>query len=162
MIAFLAKQNITLEFNEKIAPALGVSYRGKIALLPGQSKAEEFTTLVHETAHELLHKAERRTLTTATVDELFTLAEEKDGLFTSKEARSLGILDSVLVRLRQRGRLERMSRGVYRIAHYPAERLAQYRESILWAQASNGPERVALSHETALLLYGFRMRTPPM
>jgi hypothetical protein len=69
MIAFLAQQNITLEFNEKIAPALGVSYGGKIALLPGQSKAEEFTTLVHETAHELLHRAERRTMTTATVRE---------------------------------------------------------------------------------------------
>jgi hypothetical protein len=38
-------------------------------LLPGQSKAEEFTTLVHETAHELLHKAERRTMTTPTVRE---------------------------------------------------------------------------------------------
>lgn len=88
------------------------------------------------------------------MDELFALAEEQDGLFTSKEARSLGIRDSVLVRLRQRGRLERMSRGVYRIAHYPAERLAQYREAILWAQASNGPERIALSQETALLLYG--------
>jgi hypothetical protein len=69
LIAFLAQQNIRLEFNEKIAPALGVSYGGKIALLPGQSKAEEFTTLVHETAHELLHKAERRTMTTATVRE---------------------------------------------------------------------------------------------
>jgi predicted transcriptional regulator of viral defense system len=88
------------------------------------------------------------------MDELFALAEEQDGLFTSREARSLGIQDSVLVRLRQRGRLERMSRGVYRIAHYPAERLAQYREAVLWAQASNGPERIALSHETALLLYG--------
>jgi len=88
------------------------------------------------------------------MDELFALAEEQDGLFTSKEARSLGIQDSVLVRLRQRGRLERMSRGVYRIAHYPTERLAQYREAILWAQASSGPELIALSHETALLLYG--------
>jgi hypothetical protein len=63
LFAFLAQQNIRLEFNEKIAPALGVSYGGKIALLPGQSKAEEFTTLVHETAHELLHRAERRTMT---------------------------------------------------------------------------------------------------
>jgi hypothetical protein len=69
LIAFLTQQNIALEFSEKIAPALGVSYGGKIALLPGQSKAEEFTTLVHETAHELLHKAERRTMTTATVRE---------------------------------------------------------------------------------------------
>jgi len=69
LIDFLAQQNIALEFNEKIAPALGVSYGGKIALLPGQSKAEEFVSLVHETAHELLHKAERRTMTTATVRE---------------------------------------------------------------------------------------------
>ena len=69
LIDFLNQQNVALEFNEKIAPALGVSYGGKIALLPGQSKPEEFTTLVHETAHELLHKAERRTMTTATVRE---------------------------------------------------------------------------------------------
>jgi hypothetical protein len=66
---FLAQQNIELEFNERIAPALGVSYGGKIALLPGQSKAEEFVTLIHETAHELLHRAERRTFTTPTVRE---------------------------------------------------------------------------------------------
>lgn len=89
------------------------------------------------------------------MDELYALAEEHDGLLTSKEARALGIRDSVLVRLMQRGRLERMSRGVYRIAHYPIDRLAQYREAVLWAQASHhGPERVALSHETALVLYG--------
>ena len=69
LIDFLSQQNIALELSEKIAPALGVSYGGKIALLPGQSKAEEFTTLVHETAHELLHKAERRTITTQTVRE---------------------------------------------------------------------------------------------
>jgi len=69
LIVFLDEQNIKLEYNEKIAPALGVSYGGRIALLPGQSQAEEFTTLVHECAHELLHKTERRTMTTATVRE---------------------------------------------------------------------------------------------
>jgi predicted transcriptional regulator of viral defense system len=88
------------------------------------------------------------------MDELYALAEEHDGLLASKDARALGIQDSVLVRLAQRGRLERMSRGVYRIAHFPADRLAQYREAVLWARASQGPERIALSHETALLLYG--------
>jgi predicted transcriptional regulator of viral defense system len=88
------------------------------------------------------------------MDELYALAEEHDGLLLSKEARALGIADSVLVRLAQRGRLERMTRGVYRIANYPADRLAQYREAILWVRASHGPEQVALSHETALALYG--------
>jgi hypothetical protein len=66
---FVKRQNIALEYNEKIAPALGVSYGGKIVLLPGQSKAAEFPTLVHELAHEILHNAERRILTTQTVRE---------------------------------------------------------------------------------------------
>ena len=73
----------------------------------------------------------------------------------------MGIQDSVLVRLAQRGRLERVSRGVYRIARYPAGRLDQYREAVMWAQASQGPECIALSHETALLLYGISDANPP-
>jgi len=69
LIDFIAAQGIQLEFKESIAPALGMSYGGKIAILPGQSPAEEFSTLVHEASHELLHKAERRTATTKTVRE---------------------------------------------------------------------------------------------
>ena len=69
LIGFITAQGIKLEFNEHIAPAMGMSYGGKIVLLPGQSKAEEFATLVHELAHEMLHKAERRTQTTKTVRE---------------------------------------------------------------------------------------------
>ena len=70
LAAFLKSKGITLVYNPNIAPALGMSYGGRIAILPGQSKAEEFSTLVHETAHELLHKAERRTATTKTMREL--------------------------------------------------------------------------------------------
>jgi len=69
LFTVIERQNITLEYNETIAPALGVSYGGKIVLLPGQSKAEGFTTLVHELAHEILHKAEGRSLTTKTLRE---------------------------------------------------------------------------------------------
>ena len=69
LAAFLKARGIQLVYNPKIAPALGVSYGGRIAILPGQSKAEEFSTLIHETAHELLHKADRRTATTKTVKE---------------------------------------------------------------------------------------------
>ena len=69
LAAFLNTQGVQLVYNPKIAPALGMSYGGRIAILPGQTKAEEFSTLVHETAHEMLHKAERRTATTKTVRE---------------------------------------------------------------------------------------------
>ena len=88
------------------------------------------------------------------LDELLPLAEQNDGLVTATQARALGIADSVLARLTQRGKLERVTRGVYRIPYFPADRLSQYREAVLWARASQGPEQVALSHETALGVYG--------
>jgi len=69
LIDFIIAQGIELEFNERIAPAMGMSYGGKIVLLPGQSKAEEFSCLVHELGHELAHKSERRNATTKTVRE---------------------------------------------------------------------------------------------
>jgi hypothetical protein len=69
LTAFLSSKGITVSYSEKIAPALGMSYGGRIALLPGQSKAETFSTLVHEAGHELLHRSERRTATTKTVRE---------------------------------------------------------------------------------------------
>ena len=69
LLSFIDRQGIELVFTENIAPALGMSYGGRIAILPGQSKAEIFATLVHELAHEMLHKAERRTATTKVVRE---------------------------------------------------------------------------------------------
>lgn len=70
LAAFLGRNGVQLVYSEKIAPALGMSYGGRIAILPGQTKAEEFSTLVHEAAHEMLHKAERRTATTKAIREL--------------------------------------------------------------------------------------------
>lgn len=98
------------------------------------------------------------------MDQLIAIAEENDGLLTSKQARNAGILDSVLVRLAQRGRLERAARGVYRIAHFPQSKFSQYREALMWAEANHGPEEpeVALSHETALALYGVSDANPSL
>ena len=69
LVSYIERQSIELVFTENIAPALGVSYGGRIAILPGLSEAEEFSTLVHELAHEMLHKADRRTTTTKVVKE---------------------------------------------------------------------------------------------
>jgi predicted transcriptional regulator of viral defense system len=88
------------------------------------------------------------------IHELLALGEENDGFVTASQARAIGIVDSVMARMTRRGKLDRVARGVYRIPYYPSDRLSQYREAILWARASHGPENVALSHETALAAYG--------
>lgn len=66
---FASSQGITVEYSTDIAPARGMSCGGRIALLPGQSAAEEFSTLAHEIAHELLHRGDRRADTTKRVRE---------------------------------------------------------------------------------------------
>jgi antirestriction protein ArdC len=66
---FVAEQGIALEYSDDIAPARGTSSGGKITLLPGQSPAEEFATLAHEVAHEMMHRDERRSATTKRIRE---------------------------------------------------------------------------------------------
>jgi antirestriction protein ArdC len=67
--SFASAQGIAVGYSEQIAPARGVSSGGKITLLPGHSPAEEFSTLAHELAHELLHRDDRRGCTSRTIRE---------------------------------------------------------------------------------------------
>lgn len=69
LIELVESQQIKLEFSDKISPARGMSYGGMIRVLPDMQPTETLATLVHELAHEMLHRAERRTLTTKTVRE---------------------------------------------------------------------------------------------
>lgn len=93
-------------------------------------------------------------------DELAGLAEDNDGLITAAQARAAGITDSVLARLVQRERIERIARGVYRIPYFPPDRFSQYREAVLWAKANRGPGTVAISRATALAVYGISDANP--
>jgi hypothetical protein len=70
LVKFVESQNVTLNYSERIAPTRGLSFGGKITLLSGMQPAEEFSTLVHEIAHEMLHRGERRTLTPKQVREI--------------------------------------------------------------------------------------------
>jgi N-terminal domain of anti-restriction factor ArdC len=69
LFEFVQSQSVELSYSERIAPAKGLSHGGKITLLSGMKPAEEFSTLVHEIGHEMLHRGDRRTLTTKKVRE---------------------------------------------------------------------------------------------
>ena len=53
LFKFVEGLGIELNYSERIAPAKGLSQGGKITLQLGMKPAEEFSTLVHEIAHEL-------------------------------------------------------------------------------------------------------------
>ena len=88
------------------------------------------------------------------------LAANNDGLLTSDQARGEHFSDSVLARLVQRGRIVRIARGVYRIPYLSPGRFSQYREVVVWAKANRGSDPVALSHATALVVYGISDSNP--
>jgi antirestriction protein ArdC len=67
--SFASAQGISIDYSLAIAPARGMSSGGKITLLPDQPPAEEFSTLAHELAHELLHRGERRSATSRRIRE---------------------------------------------------------------------------------------------
>jgi len=67
--SFASAQSISINYSMEIAPARGMSSGGKITLLPGQSPAEEFSTLAHELAHELLYRGNRRSATSRRIRE---------------------------------------------------------------------------------------------
>lgn len=66
---FVAEKHIELLYSADIGSAHGRSHGGKITLRTDLSPAEEFSTLVHELAHEMLHRGDRRKVTSKTVRE---------------------------------------------------------------------------------------------
>jgi predicted transcriptional regulator of viral defense system len=81
--------------------------------------------------------------------ELAAVAAGQHGCITQKEASELGFKRMTLVRMAERGQLERRSQGVYRVPLIPDGPLDAYMEATLWPRGASG----VLSHETALALY---------
>jgi antirestriction protein ArdC len=66
---FVRENGIELRYSDEIAPARGMAEKGKITLLPEQTPAETFATLVHELAHSEMHFGDRRQETTKRIRE---------------------------------------------------------------------------------------------
>lgn len=80
---------------------------------------------------------------------LFELAATQGGYFTAAQAREIGYDSRTLWHHAKTGQLERVSRGFYRLAEFPADS----HEDVIAAWVKAGPDRAAVSHETALALY---------
>lgn len=78
--------------------------------------------------------------------QLYEKATGQHGIVTTNDARELGIDGAVLRMLHSRGRMVRLSRGVYRFPEMPAGPLDQYAAATFWPQGVRG----VLSHATAL------------
>jgi predicted transcriptional regulator of viral defense system len=86
----------------------------------------------------------------AVYTELAEVANEQYGFLTPEDAREREIDPINLVRMFQRGHLERRATGLYRLRLTPPGRLDAYMEAVLWPGRG---VRGVLSHETALDLY---------
>ncbi|MGH8907458.1 MAG: type IV toxin-antitoxin system AbiEi family antitoxin domain-containing protein [Egibacteraceae bacterium] len=80
---------------------------------------------------------------------LYRLAEHQAGHFTTGQARAEGVSDQLLRHHLNAGRIERATRGIYRLTHFPAQRHEDLIVVTLWAGQDS-----AVSHETALVVHG--------
>lgn len=94
------------------------------------------------------------------LEEMVKISDANEGVITTENAREDGVSNSVLTRLVHRGGLDRVARGVYRLRFIPPDRFAQYREAVAWAKGNRGPDAVAISHESALAVYGVSDASP--
>jgi len=86
--------------------------------------------------------------TTRFID-LAEAAADRFGLVTLQDARQVGYEPKTIVKLAERGQLERVSRGVYRVPFVPGGEMQAYMAAALWPQGARG----VLTHETALDLW---------
>jgi len=84
---------------------------------------------------------------------LYEIAESQLGYFTAAQARRAGVHQVRLAQLHATGDIERVSRGVYRLARYPVSPLGQYMEAALWPQVRRPDAHAVISHASALALY---------
>jgi len=79
-------------------------------------------------------------------DRVHALALEQHGIITAEQAVSVGVSKYALVKMAKRGRLARVSFGLYRDTAAPETKWTEYMKAVLWPQGVVG----VLSHETAL------------
>lgn len=91
---------------------------------------------------------------------LYGIAEDQAGYFTAAQARAAGLFQVRLVQLAKQGDIERVSRGVYRLARFPISRLSHYMQAVLWPQVRRPDVVGVISHESALSIHALSDVSP--
>jgi predicted transcriptional regulator of viral defense system len=81
-------------------------------------------------------------------DRVHEIALDQHGLVTTQQAREHDIDPRTIVMMAKRGRLRRLTHGVYQDLGAPETRWTPYMAAVLWPQGTRG----VLSHATALAL----------
>jgi predicted transcriptional regulator of viral defense system len=81
-------------------------------------------------------------------DRLYQVAAGQLGLFTTRQAGRAGYSPQLLNHHAKAGRIRRLSRGVFRLVHFPASNEEPLVQIWLWAD-----RKAVFSHETALSLH---------
>ena len=84
------------------------------------------------------------------LDHLREIAIDQYGFVTTEQALEAGIPHSQLSKMVSRQRLERVAHGVYQVPLVPFSEYTRFMLALLWTGASEA----ALSHDTALDIYG--------
>lgn len=81
--------------------------------------------------------------------ELAEVAADRHGYFGLDDSRAVGYADNTIAQMARRGRIDRVSHGVYRIPFLPGGRMAPYMAAALWPAGVHG----VISGVTALDLW---------
>ena len=86
---------------------------------------------------------------------LFKLAAKQEGLFSARQATSVGCSQQLLAKYVTSGRVERVQRALYRIVDFPAGEHEDLVAVWLWSRNEG-----VFSHETALFLHNLSDALP--
>lgn len=81
-------------------------------------------------------------------DTLMDIAADQHGYVTTSQARTQSVTPNAIRMMANRGALERVSWGVYRVPTFPPSPFAPYMEACLWPAGVMG----TISHESALAI----------
>jgi len=80
------------------------------------------------------------------LDRLREVALEQQGFVTSEQAHDTGVSSASLSMMARRGRIERVSHGLYKVGQVPVTQYAPLMQAVLWT----GFPEACLSHDSAL------------